>query len=116
PPRRSSRRRPNRPVPRCRRGGASSAICTTSTCADDVAKKAKDKKGGRTRKLIDDVSRQQQEMTVALESLRTSVHELPDLESMRVLQEIRRLLDDVLVAQHRTNQLLELALRAGFDD
>jgi hypothetical protein len=32
------------------------------------------------------------------------------------LEEIRRLLDDVLVAQHRTNQLLELALRAGFDD
>jgi len=26
------------------------------------------------------------------------------------------LLDDVLVAQHRTNHLLELALRAGFDD
>jgi hypothetical protein len=32
------------------------------------------------------------------------------------LEEIRRLLDDVLVAQHRTNHLLELALRAGFDD
>jgi hypothetical protein len=34
----------------------------------------------------------------------------------RELEEIRVLLDDVLVAQHRTNQLLELALRAGFDD
>ncbi len=32
------------------------------------------------------------------------------------LEEIRALLEDVLVAQHRTNQLLELALRAGFDD
>ena len=32
------------------------------------------------------------------------------------LEEVRRLLDDVLVAQHRTNHLLELALRAGFDD
>ena len=37
-------------------------------------------------------------------------------EQHEQLEEIRRLLDDVLVAQHRTNQLLELALRAGFDD
>jgi hypothetical protein len=37
-------------------------------------------------------------------------------EQQELLEEIRRLLDDVLVAQHRTNRLLELALRAGFDD
>ena len=55
-----------------------------------MAKKRKRKKAARTRQRIDELSRQQ--------------------------QEIRQLLDDVLVAQHRTNQLLELALRAGFDD
>ena len=63
-----------------------------------------------------DLSSQQQQMKVAIESLTTTVHELPSLASTQLLEEIRRLLDDVLVAQHRTNQLLELAFRAGFDD
>jgi hypothetical protein len=58
-----------------------------------MAKKHKRAKTGRKRKLLDDLSSQQQQ-----------------------IEEIRVLLDDVLVAQHRTNQLLELALRAGFDD
>jgi hypothetical protein len=81
-----------------------------------MAKKEKRKKVGRKPELLDDVSRQQQQLAVAMESLTTTVRELADLESTQVLQEIRQLLDDVLVAQHRTNQLLELALRAGFDD
>lgn len=51
-----------------------------------------------------------------LESLSTAVNELQPSSGERLLAEIRGLLDDVLVAQHRTNQLLELALRAGFDD
>jgi hypothetical protein len=42
--------------------------------------------------------------------------ELESASGDRLLEEIRKLLDDVLVAQHRTNHLLELALRAGFDD
>ncbi len=62
-----------------------------------MGKKHKRRKAGRKRKLIDELSSQQQ-------------------HSAHVLEEIRKLLDDVLVAQHRTNQLLELALRAGFDD
>jgi hypothetical protein len=81
-----------------------------------MAKKEKRKKVGRKPELLDDVSRQQQQLAVAMESLTTTVRELADLESTQVLQEIRQLLDDVLVAQHRTNHLLELALRAGFDD
>jgi hypothetical protein len=72
-----------------------------------MAKTSKRKQAARTRKLMNDLSSQQQQMTSAIESLTTTVEELP---------EIRRLLDDVLVAQQRTNQLLELALRAGFDD
>ena len=74
------------------------------------------KQAGRTRALIDDLSSQQQRTTVAIESLTSTVNELPVLASTQLLEEIRQLLDDVLVAQHRTNQLLELALRAGFDD
>jgi len=58
-----------------------------------VTKTRKRKQAGKKRKLVDDLAAQQQQ-----------------------IEEIRRLLDDVLVAQHRTNQLLELALRAGFDD
>jgi len=58
-----------------------------------VTKTRKRKQAGKKRKLADDLAAQQQQ-----------------------IEEIRRLLDDVLVAQHRTNQLLELALRAGFDD
>ena len=58
-----------------------------------MTKTRKRKQAGKKRKLVDDLAAQQQQ-----------------------IEEIRRLLDDVLVAQHRTNQLLELALRAGFDD
>jgi len=58
-----------------------------------VTKTRKRKQAGKKHKLVDDLAAQQQQ-----------------------IEEIRRLLDDVLVAQHRTNQLLELALRAGFDD
>ena len=72
-----------------------------------MATSSKSKKAVRKRKLMDDLSRQQQHMSSAIESLTTTVDDLP---------EIRRLLEDVLVAQQRTNQLLELALRAGFDD
>jgi len=81
-----------------------------------MAKTRKRKQAGRKRKLVDDLSTQQQQMASAIESLTTTVHELPALANTHVLEEIRRLLDDVLVAQQRTNQLLELALRAGFDD
>jgi len=58
-----------------------------------VAKTRKRKQAGKKRKLVEDLAAQEQQIV-----------------------EIRRLLDDVLVAQHRTNHLLELALRAGFDD
>ena len=51
-----------------------------------------------------------------LQSLSTAVGTQQSSSGDRLLEEIRKLLDDVLVAQHRTNQLLELALRAGFDD
>jgi hypothetical protein len=81
-----------------------------------MAKTSKRKKIDRTRKIIDDMSTQQQQMTSAIESLTATMREFPTLASTALLEEIRRLLDDVLVAQHRTNQLLELALRAGFDD
>ena len=69
--------------------------------------KTKRKKAARVRELVDELSSQQQEITSAIVSLTSAVDDLP---------EIKRLLDDVLVAQQRTNQLLELALRAGFDD
>ena len=72
-----------------------------------MAKTSKRKKAGRTRELVDELSSQQQQIDSTIESLTTTVADLP---------EIRRLLDDVLVAQQRTNQLLELALRAAFDD
>ena len=58
-----------------------------------MAKTRKRKQAGKKRKLVEDLAAQEQQIV-----------------------EIRRLLDDVLVAQHRTNHLLELALRAGFDD
>jgi hypothetical protein len=59
---------------------------------------------------------EQQRTAVVLESLSTAVGTQQSSSGDRLLEEIRKLLDDVLVAQHRTNQLLELALRAGFDD
>jgi len=80
-----------------------------------MAKKTKGAQGGRKRKLIEELAVQQQQLAGAIESLTSDVHATAPAHAP-VLEEIRRLLDDVLVAQHRTNQLLELALRAGFDD
>jgi hypothetical protein len=80
-----------------------------------VAKKAKRAKGARNKALVDELSSQQQQLAVALESLTAEVRAMARAHATR-LEEIGKLLDDVLVAQHRTNHLLELALRAGFDD
>jgi hypothetical protein len=81
-----------------------------------VAKKAKRKKQARKQQLEEQLLAEQQRAAVSLESLSAAVGHLQPSSSERVLDEIRKLLDDVLVAQHRTNRLLELALRAGFDD
>jgi hypothetical protein len=86
-----------------------------------VGKKAKAKELARKRRLAErvlaeQVLAEQLRTAGALRSLSTTVAELQQPSGDRLLEEIRRLLDDVLVAQHRTNQLLELALRAGFDD
>jgi hypothetical protein len=86
-----------------------------------VGKKAKTKARARKRRLAERVLAEQvlveQLRTAeALRSLSKTVGELQQSSGDRLLEEIRKLLDDVLVAQHRTNHLLELALRAGFDD
>ena len=59
---------------------------------------------------------EQQRTAEALQSLSRALSELQPSSGDRLAEEIRKLLDDVLVAQHRTNHLLELALRAAFDD
>jgi hypothetical protein len=80
-----------------------------------MTKKAKSAKGAGKRELVDQLSAQHQELAVSLESLTGEVQTIA-FANAPVMDEIRRLLEDVLVAQHRTNHLLELALRAGFDD
>jgi len=79
-------------------------------------KKAKARKRLRTRQLAEQMVVEQQQTSEALLALSHAVGELQSSSNDRLLVEIRALLDDVLVAQHRTNHLLELALRAGFDD
>jgi hypothetical protein len=81
-----------------------------------VGKKAKPHRQSRKRQLVEQMLTEQQRAAEVLQSLATSVRDLELSSHDRLLEEIRRLLDDVLVAQHRTNHLLELALRAGFDD
>jgi hypothetical protein len=87
-----------------------------------VAKKSKadHPKAGKPKsagpRLAEDLVAEQQRTTAALRSLSTAVAGLRSAQGDRLLEDIRRLLDDVLVAQRRTNHLLELALRAGFDD
>jgi hypothetical protein len=81
-----------------------------------VAPKKKRKKRAHKQRFAEQVAIEQQRTAVALESLTVAVRAVAPASSDQVLEEIRKLLDDVLVAQHRTNQLLELALRAGFDD
>ena len=80
------------------------------------AKHAKQAKRAARRKLVDDLVARQEQTTVALEALTGAVQKLPTAPSGDVIDACRHMLDDVLVAQQRTNQLLELALRAGFDD
>jgi hypothetical protein len=79
-------------------------------------KQAKTKKPSRTQQLAEQMVVEQQRTAEMLHSLSTAVGELQPSSGDQLLEEIRTLLDDVLVAQHRTNHLLELALRAGFDD
>jgi hypothetical protein len=79
-------------------------------------KQAKTKKPSRTQQLAEQMVVEQQRTAEMLQSLSTAVGELQPSSGDQLLEEIRTLLDDVLVAQHRTNHLLELALRAGFDD
>ncbi len=81
-----------------------------------MGKKAKPQKQSRKQQLAAQMLTEQQRAAEVLQSLVTAVRELELSSHDRLLEEIRRLLDDVLVAQHRTNHLLELALRAGFDD
>ena len=78
-------------------------------------KKSKSGKRSRTRILAEQMMIDQRRMSDSLLAMSQAVKELSS-SSDQVLLEIRALIDDVLVAQHRTNQLLELALRAGFDD
>ncbi len=80
-----------------------------------TAKKAASRKQSGVRALAEQMLVDQQRTSDALLALSVSVSELP-APNDQLLLEIRALLDDVLVAQHRTNHLLELALRAGFDD
>ena len=79
-------------------------------------KKAKARKRSRTWQLMEQIVVEQQQTSEALLSLSRAVGELQSPSNDRLLVEIRALLDDVLVAQHRTNHLLELALRAGFEE
>ena len=79
-------------------------------------KKADADTRSRERQLAEKLVVEQQRMAEALGSLSAVVGALQSSSGDRLLAEIRTLLDDVLVAQHRTNHLLELALRAGFDD
>jgi hypothetical protein len=81
-----------------------------------VGKKSKGQKQSRKQQLAEQMVVEQQRTADVLETLSTSVGARQSSSGDRLLEEIRKLLDDVLVAQHRTNQLLELALRAGFDD
>jgi hypothetical protein len=81
-----------------------------------VGKKSKGQKQSRKQQLAEQLIVEQQRTADVLETLSTSVSAQQSSSGDRLLEEIRKLLDDVLVAQHRTNQLLELALRAGFDD
>jgi hypothetical protein len=78
-------------------------------------KKADAETRSRERQLAEVLVVEQQRMAEALRSL-SAVGASQSSSGDRLLAEIRTLLDDVLVAQHRTNHLLELALRAGFDD
>ena len=80
-----------------------------------MTKKTKRPKGVNKRKLLDEFSSQQQQLVLALESLTAEVQAIAPAHEP-ILEETRRLLVDVLLAQRRTNHLLELALRAGFDD
>ena len=80
-----------------------------------MAKKSKRAKRYDKQTLVDELSSQQRQLFAAVESLTTEVRAIAPADAPW-LQEVRKLLDDVLVAQARTNQLLELALRAGFDD
>jgi hypothetical protein len=77
-------------------------------------KKSKTRKRVRQRALAERILAEQERSSDALIALSRSVTESSSGEQR--LREIRALLDDLLVAQHRTNQLLELALRAAFDD
>jgi hypothetical protein len=79
-------------------------------------KKAKAGKQSGSQQLAQQMAAEQQRTAQVLEQLSTAVTGLPVSSGQQLLEDIRRLLDDVLVAQHRTNHLLELALRAGFDD
>jgi hypothetical protein len=81
-----------------------------------VGKKSKGQRQSRKQQLAEQLVVEQQRTADVLETLSTSVSAQQSSSGDRLLEEIRKLLDDVLVAQHRTNQLLELALRAGFDD
>jgi hypothetical protein len=81
-----------------------------------VGKKSKDGKQSRKQQLVEQVVVEQQRTAEVLQSLSTAISAQQSSSGDRLLEEIRKLLDDVLVAQHRTNHLLELALRAGFDD
>jgi hypothetical protein len=79
-------------------------------------KKANTRQRSRTRRLAEQMVVEQQRTSEALLALSQSVGELRRSSGDQLLVEIRALLDDVLVAQHRTNHLLELALRAGFEE
>ena len=79
-------------------------------------KKADPGTRSRERQLAEELVVEQQRTAEALRSLSAVVGAMQSSSGDRLLAEIRTLLDDVLVAQHRTNHLLELALRAGFDD
>jgi hypothetical protein len=81
-----------------------------------VAKKSKDRKQSRKQQLAEQMVVEQQRTAEVLQALSNSLGAQNSSSGDRLLEEIRKLLDDVLVAQHRTNQLLELALRAGFED
>jgi len=81
-----------------------------------VGKKATSANPGM-KKRLDRVAAEQERMTAALEALATIVGaDLPAWANHEALDGIRRRLEDVVAAQDRTNHLLELALRAGFDD
>ncbi len=81
-----------------------------------MGKKSKARKQSRKQQLAEQMVVEQQRTADVLQSLSTAVSAQQASSGDRLLEEIRKLLDDVLVAQHRTNHLLELALRAGFDD